>query len=91
MAKAISDSKRLKKPFEIVGEFTPTKGVQKFFGGKSRMWVARRRRLDPQFPKPIFFGGSDRPHWRISDLEKYANQCATEPQSKAGVPASIEP
>jgi hypothetical protein len=60
--------------------FTPTRGVQTFFGGVSRMWVNRRRRYDPRFPKPVFFG-SDRPLWRIADLEKYAAGAPTTPEA----------
>jgi hypothetical protein len=60
-----------------VGSF----GVREYFGTpgkpKSRGWLERRRK-DPKFPKPFFFYGSDRPHWRIAWLEQYAEACATE-------------
>lgn len=66
------------KPEPVRPVFTSTKGVCAFFGGVSRMWVNRRRHDDPRFPKPVFFG-SDRPLWRIADLEKYATEAPTTP------------
>jgi hypothetical protein len=65
------------KPNPIQAVFTPTKGVQLFFGGKSRMWITRLRHNDPRFPTPVYFGKA--PHWRISDLEKYAAEAPTTP------------
>jgi predicted DNA-binding transcriptional regulator AlpA len=45
--------------------------------GKSHMWLHRKLRSDPDFPKPIYLG-NDR-HWRQSELQAYENNCRREP------------
>ena len=69
------------KPESIKAVYVPTKGVQAFFGGKSRMWVARKLKNDPRFPKPVYFGKL--PHWRVEWLEKYAAEAPTTPEGVA--------
>lgn len=59
-------------------EFTNTNGVRQFFGGVSKMWVNRRMRLDPKFPRPHYFGLKV-PHWRIAEIKAYAEQCERAP------------
>jgi len=59
--------------------YVGTNGVRTFFGDKSRMWIARRLKNDPKFPRPVYFGKL--PHWRIDWLELYASQAPTTPQA----------
>ena len=56
-------------------------GARVFFGApgkpKSRTWLDRQR-TNSKFPKPFYFYKSDRPHWQIGDLQKYAESMASE-------------
>jgi predicted DNA-binding transcriptional regulator AlpA len=58
----------------IQPEFWNTSAVRQFFGGVSKMWVNRRMNGDPKFPRAHYFG-SKTPHWRISEIRAYAEQC----------------
>ncbi|WP_441229453.1 hypothetical protein AB7828_03860 [Tardiphaga sp. 215_C5_N2_1] len=44
----------------------PTARLRARFGGVSHMWVERRLKDDPTFPKPIYI--TNRRFWRVSDL-----------------------
>jgi predicted DNA-binding transcriptional regulator AlpA len=44
------------------------------YDNRSHMWLERRLRSDPNFPKPIKIG--PRRFFRLSDLEAYERQCA---------------
>lgn len=42
--------------------------------GRSSIWVYRRVKNDPQFPRPIFIAGQK--YFRLADLEAYENDPA---------------
>jgi hypothetical protein len=44
----------------------PTPEVQRRYGQVSHMWVERRLKGDPTFPRPIYI--SKRRYWRVADL-----------------------
>jgi hypothetical protein len=64
-------------PQAIRATYVGTKGVRIFFGGKSAMWIWRKLKNDPRFPKPVYFGKL--PHWRVDWLELYAAEAPTTP------------
>lgn len=50
----------------------PTAEVQRRYGQVSHMWVERRLKDDPTFPKPFYI--SRRRYWRVADSEEYGLQ-----------------
>jgi len=44
----------------------PTPEVQRRYGQVSHMWVERRLKGDPTFPRPIYI--AKRRYWRVGDL-----------------------
>jgi predicted DNA-binding transcriptional regulator AlpA len=53
------------------------RGVRRYFGNVSHMWIVRRIDGDPQFPKPIYLGRCR--YWRVADLDQYVAAKAAEP------------
>jgi hypothetical protein len=49
--------------------------LQNRWGGVSHMWIERRLKDNPDFPKPKFMGRLR--FWKISELEAYERSCAT--------------
>jgi len=49
--------------------------LQNRWGGVSHMWIERRLKDNPDFPKPKFMGRLR--FWKISELEAYERRCAT--------------
>jgi hypothetical protein len=45
------------------------------YGSVSLMWVNRRLKNDPKFPKPQYFGRLR--FWKIADLEAYERDAVT--------------
>lgn len=53
----------------------PNRVLRQMLGGVSHMWVYRREREDPDFPKPIRFGGPNgHKHYVLSEVEAYIEQ-----------------
>jgi len=55
--------------------YLTTGQLRERYGGRSHMWVERKLKNDPRFPKPIKLGG----RWRFFDLdeiEAYERACA---------------
>jgi predicted DNA-binding transcriptional regulator AlpA len=44
--------------------------VRARYGGMSRIWLDRRVKKDPTFPRPITFGNSRR-YWSLAETEAY--------------------
>ncbi len=44
----------------------PTVEVQRRYGNVSHMWVERRIKGDPTFPRPMYI--AKRRYWRVADL-----------------------
>jgi predicted DNA-binding transcriptional regulator AlpA len=59
---AVSDT----RPHE---RYLRTKQVRARYGNVSHMWLERRLRDDPTFPRPIYFGRLR--FWKLSLLEKW--------------------
>ena len=45
------------------------------YGGVSHMWVVRRLRYDPTFPRPVKFGGSLIRLWALGEIEAWERAC----------------
>jgi predicted DNA-binding transcriptional regulator AlpA len=45
------------------------------YGGVSHMWLERRLKNDPKFPRPRYFGRLR--FFKISELEEYERQCTS--------------
>jgi hypothetical protein len=60
--------------------YFPTAAVRRRYGGASHMWVERRLKDDPDFPKPTYFSG--RRFWRLGDLIEWERKCAARPAKK---------
>lgn len=56
--------------------------LRRRYGGISRMWLFRRLRDDPTFPKPTNLGQGTR-YWRIADLEVWERSVAAKSKSSA--------
>jgi predicted DNA-binding transcriptional regulator AlpA len=48
------------------GDFLSSAHVRKRYGDRSQMWIVRRLKDDPTFPKPVFIGRLR--FWRLADL-----------------------
>jgi hypothetical protein len=46
------------------------------YGSVSHMWVERKLKSDPDFPRPVTFGSSFR-FFRFDEIEAYERLCAT--------------
>ena len=46
-----------------------TNQVRSRYGGRSSMWLYRKLRSDPKFPRPTYFGRMQ--FFRVSELEAY--------------------
>lgn len=55
--------------------FLTARQVRERYGNASGMWLFRRERNDPSFPRPIIISG--RKLWRVSDLEAWERGLAT--------------
>ena len=55
-------------------EFVPARAVRQRYGNVSHMWIERRLKDDPSFPRPIYFGRLR--FWRIEDLREWERACA---------------
>jgi predicted DNA-binding transcriptional regulator AlpA len=43
------------------------------YGGRSQMWLWRRLKHDPRFPRPLIIG--NRKHFLIEELDAYDDAC----------------
>jgi len=50
-------------------EFLTARQLRKRYGNRSHMWVERRLKDDPGFPRPYYFGRMR--FFRLSELEAY--------------------
>ena len=48
------------------------------YGGRSHMWIERRLKADPNFPKPTTFGTGRLRFWDLDEVEAYERACAAE-------------
>jgi predicted DNA-binding transcriptional regulator AlpA len=56
-------------------EFIRTNQLRKRWGGCSHMFIERRLKSDPTFPRPVKFGGRLR-LWDLDEVEAYERKCA---------------
>jgi hypothetical protein len=56
----------------------PSAPVRARYGGRSHMWIERRLKDDPTFPRPIYI--AKRRYWRLADLIAWE-------RNKAALPA----
>lgn len=56
-------------------EFINTRQLRKRYGDVSHMWVERRKKDDPTFPKPVYFG--TRRYWNVRALEVWERTAAS--------------
>lgn len=59
----------------------PTAQVRRRYGGCSHMWIERRLKDDPTFPKPLYI--AKRRYWRLGDLEAWERAVAVRHQPVA--------
>jgi hypothetical protein len=54
----------------------------------SHMYIERKLREDPDFPRPVRFGPSPHAHrrFKIADIEQYERQCAGPQAAKRSKP-----
>ena len=45
------------------------------YGGVSHMWIERRLRYDPTFPRPVKLGGSLIRMWDLAEIEAWERSC----------------
>jgi hypothetical protein len=62
--------------------FISARQVRQRYGNVSHMWIERRLAVDPEFPKPIYFG--DRRYWEIVALESWERQAASRTMRATG-------
>jgi hypothetical protein len=62
------------------GVLIPTLRVRARYGDVSAMWIERRLKDDPDFPRPIYI--RSRRYWRVSDLVAWDHVCAMRPVAK---------
>ena len=55
--------------------FIPTRQVRRRYGDRSHMWIERRLKDDPEFPRPYYFGRLR--FFKLSELEAYERRHAT--------------
>jgi hypothetical protein len=63
----------------------PTSQVRARYGRVSHMWIERKLKSDPTFPRPVYI--ATRRYWRVSELAVWELALATR-QSPAQVAAS---
>jgi predicted DNA-binding transcriptional regulator AlpA len=51
-------------------KFIPAKRVRERYGSLSAMWLWRRLRDDPTFPRPVTFGTKAR-FWNVAELDAW--------------------
>jgi predicted DNA-binding transcriptional regulator AlpA len=51
------------------------------YGGVSHMWIERRLKSDPAFPRPKKFGGSALRMFALDEIEAYERACSIKEQS----------
>ena len=56
-------------------KFLSSKQVRARYGDRSKMWLVRRLKKDPKFPRPTKLGGRDL-LFDEAELEKYERECA---------------
>jgi predicted DNA-binding transcriptional regulator AlpA len=56
--------------------------VRERYGGKSKMWLERKIRIDGEFPRPTKLGGRVR-LWAEDELEKYERKIAARERAAA--------
>jgi predicted DNA-binding transcriptional regulator AlpA len=54
--------------------YISTRQLRYRYGGVSHMWIERRLADDPEFPKPVYFGG--RRFWRLTAVEVWERTTA---------------
>ena len=62
-------------------EFLTARQLRKRYGNRSHMWVARRLKDDPDFPRPYYFGQLR--FFKLSDLEAWERQQAAKSREAA--------
>jgi hypothetical protein len=55
----------------------PAAQVRARYGGCSHMWIERRLKGDPDFPRPVYI--SKRRFWRLGDLAAWERTLARRP------------
>ena len=55
--------------------YITTAQLRQRYGNLSHMWVERKLRNDPEFPRPVCFGSSFR-FFKLADVEDYERRCA---------------
>jgi hypothetical protein len=58
-------------------DLIPTSQVRARYGGRSHMWVERRLKDDPDFPRPLYI--AKRRYWRIGELVAWERALASRP------------
>ena len=51
----------------------PSRQVRERYGGRSAMWIWRRLKYDPKFPRPIVISG--RQYFDEAELDAYDDAC----------------
>jgi hypothetical protein len=73
-AKTMS-SRRPTPPVPPGAAFISIRQLRDRYGSVSQMWVNRKVKNDPKFPRPHYFGRLR--FWRIADLEAYERASVT--------------
>jgi hypothetical protein len=55
--------------------------VLRRYGNRSRMWLERKLKNDPEFPKPTYFGRMR--FWKVVELDAYDRVCEARTRARA--------
>jgi hypothetical protein len=72
--------KRLRPPPPIApgAIFITTAQLRARYGGMSNVWVNRKVKTEPSFPRPYYFGESSQRFFKLADVEKFERQRVAE-------------
>lgn len=62
-------------------EFISANQLRARYGGRSHMWVERKLKDDPAFPRPTYFGRLR--FWNLPELEAWERQLAAKSREAA--------
>ncbi len=66
---------------DTTAELIRTAQLRARYGGVSHMWVERRLKDDPEFPRPIYIARNR--FWRLVELETWERAVASRPRVAA--------
>lgn len=75
-----SDNPRPVRPVPAGAVYISTRQLRARYGDVSAMWVERKLKDDPDFPRPEYFGGNR--FFRIAAVEEYERLCAKRPRGR---------